>query len=149
MLRDHPSTEDLAGFLRDASQKGHADRNAVILRHLLASCKVCRSQLATMGWSAARLEHLVYLPGGKHEGEGGAGRTGDGYDYDQAFARAGQVVGEFLAAVPPSRIAVAELLAELDRNSPELQLALAETDERFVVPQLVQPLIERSHAIRY
>ena len=67
MLRDHPSTEDLEGFLRDASQRGHADRNAVILRHLLASCAVCRDRLTLLGWSGARLENLVYLPGGRPE----------------------------------------------------------------------------------
>jgi hypothetical protein len=149
MLRHHPSTEDLEGFLRDASQRGHADRNAVILLHLLSSCKICRNQLATMGWSAARLEHLVYLPGGRSEGETEGGRSENGYNYDQAFARAGQVVDEFLAAIPPARISVEKLLTELDRTSLENQLVLVEGDERFAVLQLVQPLIERSHAIRY
>jgi tetratricopeptide (TPR) repeat protein len=149
MLRDHPSTEDLEGFLRDASQRGHADRNAVILRHLLASCAVCRDRLTLLGWSGARLENLVYLPGGRPEDENRKDGTGKGYNYDRAFARAGQVVDEFLATVPPSQVSVANLLADLDRRSPEDRLALAEADGRFAVPQLVQALIERSHAIRY
>lgn len=149
-MRDHPTTEDLEGFLRDAAQRGHAVRNTAILRHLLASCRICRNRLEAMGWSASRLERLVYLPGGKHEdGAESARFRKSGYNYDQAFARAEQVVEEFLATVPPSLLTVAQLLEELDRTSRETQLARAEEDERFAVPQLVQPLIERSHGIRY
>ena len=149
MLRNHPSTEDLerlpAGRIPAGSRRSQRGDPAPSARLL---CGVSRP-VDALGWSGARLEHLVYLPGGRHEDETDKARTGKGYNYDRAFARAGQVVDEFLAAVPPSQISVAELLADLDRRSPEVRLALAEADERFAVPQLVQALIERSHAIRY
>jgi tetratricopeptide (TPR) repeat protein len=150
MLQDHPTTEDLEGFLRAASQRGHAVRNAVILRHLLASCPVCRNRLEAMGWPASRLVGLVYLPGGRQGDETGDVRLRkNSYNYDRAFARTEQVVEEFLATAPPPSQPVEQLLAELDRAPRELQLASVEEDERFAVPQLVPPLIERSHAIRY
>jgi tetratricopeptide (TPR) repeat protein len=149
MLRDHPKTEDLEAFLRDVSQPGHALRNAIVVRHLLASCQICHDRLEAIGWSPSRLERLVYLPGGKHEGEAGGVRLGNGYNYDRAFARTEQAVEEILATAPPPLLPVEELLRELDSATREAQLARAEEDERFAIPQLVQPLIERSHTIRY
>jgi tetratricopeptide (TPR) repeat protein len=148
MLQDHPTTEDLEGFLRDASQKGHAVRNAVILRHLLASCSTCRNRLEVLGWPASRLVSLVYLPGGRQGDENFPLGKGS-YNYDRAFTRAEQAVEEFLTAVPPSPLPVEQLLVELDSTSRDIQLVRAEEDQRFAVPQLVAPLIERSHAIRY
>jgi len=147
MLRDHPTTQELEAFLRDVSQPGHALRNAIVVRHLLASCQICRDRLEAVGWPASRLERLVYLPGGKDEAEGV--RLGKGYNYDRAFARTELVVEEFLATAPPPPLPVERLLQELDNATRETQLARAEEDERFAVPQLVQPLIERSHTIRY
>ncbi len=149
MLRDHPTTEELEAFLRDVSQPGHALRNAIVVRHLLASCQICRDRLEAVGWPASRLERLVYLPGGRQEGKAGGVRRGNGYSYDRAFARTEQVVEEFLAAAPLPTLPVEKLLQELDNSTRGAQLARAEEDERFAVPQLVQPLIERSHTIRY
>jgi tetratricopeptide (TPR) repeat protein len=148
MFQEHPTFDDLAGFLRNASQPGHAARNARVLRHLLASCRICRDRLEVIGWSASRLDRLVYLPGREHaEGSNAAG--GLHYDYDRAFARVEAVVEELLVAAPPQRLPTDHLLAELDRLSREAQLALVEEDERFAAPQLVKPLLDRSHAIRY
>lgn len=145
MLQDHPTPEDLEAFLRNASKPGRAVRNTNILRHLLASCRVCHGRLEAMGWSAPRLERLMYIPGRDREDELGR----QGYNYDRAFAHAEQVVEEFLAKAPPAPLPFEQLLQELDRVPREAQLSLAEEDERFAIPQLVQPLIERSHAIRY
>lgn len=149
MLRDHPTTEDLEAFLRDVSQPGHALRSAIVVRHLLASCKVCRDRLEAVGWPASRLERLVYLPGGEHESEAGGVRLGSSYNYDRAFARTEKVVEELLATAPPPPLPVGELLQELDHATREAQLESAAQDQRFAIPQLVQPLIERSHTIRY
>jgi tetratricopeptide (TPR) repeat protein len=148
MLQDHPTIEDLEGFLRNASQPGHAARNAKILRHLLGDCPACHDRLSLMGWSGSRLERLVHLPGSSDEPMAGPARK-NGYDYDRAFALAEQVLDGFLAAAPAPPLPPEALLAELDRTPIGRQLRLVEEDERFAAPQLVQPLIERSHAARY
>jgi tetratricopeptide (TPR) repeat protein len=145
MLQDHPTSEDLDAFLRNASKPGRAARNARILRHLLASCPACRGRLEARGWSSSRLERLVYIPGQDQ----GVELVKPFYNYDRAFAHVEQVVEEFLTQAPPAPLPVEQLLQELDRLPRAAQLALAEEDERFAVPQLVQPLIDRSHAIRY
>jgi tetratricopeptide (TPR) repeat protein len=148
MLQDHPTIEDLEGFLRDASRLGHAARNARILRHLLGECRTCHDRLTAMGWSPSRLERLVHIPGATGEPETGRGRN-TGYNYDRAFSLAEQAIGEFLVTAPLPPILPEVLLAEIDRIPADRQLDLVEENERFSVPQLVQPLIERSHAARY
>src|SRR3954452_14766154 len=100
MLVDHPAPNDFAGFLRDASEPGHATRNARILRHLLASCPVCCGRLEALGWKARRLERLIYLPG-KTSGTDVI-QDSIGYNYDQAFARTERTVEDFLAESLPS-----------------------------------------------
>jgi tetratricopeptide (TPR) repeat protein len=148
MLQNHPTIEDLEGFLRDASRPGHAARNAKILRHLLGDCQVCHERLSLMGWPASRLERLVHLPGSAEELKSRqTGKTG--YNYDRAFTLAEQVIDGFLVTAPLPRIAPEALLAELDRIPVGRQLQLVEEDERFAAPQLVQPLIQRSHESRY
>ncbi len=148
MLQNHPTIEDLEGFLKNASRPGHAARNAKILRHLLGDCQVCHERLSLMGWPASRLERLVYLPGSAEELRNRqAGKTG--YNYDRAFTLAEQVIDGFLVTAPLPRISPETLLAELDRIPVARQLQLVEEDERFAAPQLVHPLIQRSHDSRY
>jgi tetratricopeptide (TPR) repeat protein len=148
MLQDHPTIEDLEGFLRNASRLGHAARNARILRHLLGECRSCHDQLTAMGWSGNRLERLVHIPG-RTDGSASWRERNTGYNYDRAFSLAEQVIEEFLVTAPPPSILPEILLAEIDRVPADRQLDLVEEDERFAVPQLVPPLIERSHAARY
>src|SRR5436305_14921203 len=118
MLQDHPTIEELEGFLQDPSRRGHSARNAKVLRHLLADCRACHGRLEALGWPKSRLERLVYLPGGMQEGESGLQRacTSNGYNYDRAFARVEQVVEEFLTAAPPPALLPAQLLQELDQH---------------------------------
>jgi tetratricopeptide (TPR) repeat protein len=150
MFREHPTADDLEGFLRDASQPGRAARNALILRHLLASCRTCRDRLEALGWSSSRLERLVYLPGGKVAEDSGAPSLGKrSYNYDQAFTRAESAVEALLIPVPTPPVSAEQLLAELDQIPREAQLTLVEEDKRFAVPQLIQQLLDRSHAVRY
>jgi len=148
MLQDHPTVEDLEGFLRDASRPGHAARNAKVLRHLLAECRVCQDRLEMMGWAGSRLERLVYLPGriGAPKQPQAKAKS---YNYDRAFAQAERAIEDFLAATPSPSVLPERLLEELDRVARDRQLTLVEEDERFAIPQLVQPLIERSHVARY
>jgi len=150
MFQDHPTTDDWEGFLRDASRSGRASRNALILRHLLASCQTCLDRLEVMGWTASRLDRLVYLSGQDLMDGAQTASPGKGpYNYDRAFAKAESVVDELLTAAPPPPVPTDQLLAELDRLPREAQVALVEEDERFTVPQLVRPLLDRSHSIRY
>ena len=148
MLQDHPMVEEFESFLKEASRPGHAARNAKILRHLLAACTVCRDRLDAVGWTSGRLERLVYLPGGQLEAELAAAERGR-YDYGKAFAKAEQAITDFLTIAPPPVVDPETLLEELDRAPRELQMVLAEGDERFLSPQLAQRLIDRSHAARY
>ncbi len=146
MLRDHPSPSDFEGFLRNASEPGHTTRNARVLRHLLASCRVCRGRLEALGWSASRLDRLIYLPG---KADGRETRERGGYNYDQAFARTERIIEDFLAEPRPSPVRVEQLLEELKLVPREQQISLLESDDRFAVPQLVDLFIERSHSTRY
>jgi tetratricopeptide (TPR) repeat protein len=148
MLEDHPMVEEMESFLKNASRPGHAARNAKILRHLLASCPVCRGRLEASGWTGERLERLVYLPGGASKAELPASKQA-GYDYGRAFARAEQAITDFLTAAPSPMADPEQLLAELDQVSRNSQLYRVEEDERFANPRLAQILVERSHAARY
>lgn len=145
MHPDHPSVQDWEGFLRSPSRPGHTARNAKILRHLLASCTVCRDRLQAMGWSGDRLVRLVYLPGG--ETARSAERM-NGYDYSQAFARTEEAVSDFLAEAPQPPYEPDFLLEELDQTPRDRWAALIQ-DDRFACPRLVPLLIERSHVCRY
>ncbi|HYX26399.1 MAG TPA: tetratricopeptide repeat protein [Thermoanaerobaculia bacterium] len=147
MFEDHPTVEDFAGFLQDASRLGHAARNARILRHLLAECPACRGQLQAMGWPARRLERLVHLPGSRNAQDESAAAAG--FDYANAFARADEAVSDLLAATPQPAVPPGQLLEELDGTARDRQIALVEEDERFASPRLVHWLIERSHVDRY
>lgn len=148
MSEDHPMIEEMESFLKDASRPGHAARNTKILRHFLASCPVCRGRLEASGWTAERLDRLVYLPGAASKAELPTFRR-DGYDYGRAFARAEQAITDILAAAPPPMGDPEQLLSELDQASRDAQLSKVDEDERFANPRLVPILIERSHAARY
>lgn len=145
MHLDHPSVEDWASFLKAPSRPGHTARNAQILRHLLASCSVCRDRLQAMGWPGHRLERLVYLPGGA---AGHPAELAYGYDYSQAFARAEEAVSDFLAEAPLPPVEPELLLEELDQAPRERQAAMVQ-EQRFACPRLVPLLIDRSHTLRY
>ena len=111
MLRDHPTVEDLAGFLRSGSEPGTATRNAQVLRHLLADCSACRLQLRDMGWGDLRLERLFRFPVDR-EGQCGA-ETAAPYDYSRAFAAAEEKINATFAQELPAEISPKQLLAEL------------------------------------
>lgn len=144
MLQNHPTVEELEGFLKNTSRPGHAARNTRVLRHLLAECPVCRGQLQALGWTSSRLERLVHLPGGtSREAEV------NGYCYDQAFARAEQAIESFLCAAPPPQVPTDQLLEELERDQRSRQLILVDEEERFANPRLAQILVDRSYAARY
>jgi hypothetical protein len=148
MLRNHPTVEDFDLFLKKAARSGNSTRNALILRHLLTNCSVCRDRLQLMGWSQERLDRLVHLPGGAPEDREDTLQARSGYSYDNAFAKAEQAVSRFLAPDPLPTEPAENLMAELDRYPLEEQVRLVEEEARFATPQLVQLLIDRGHGGR-
>ncbi|HVT59381.1 MAG TPA: hypothetical protein VHR45_13390 [Thermoanaerobaculia bacterium] len=169
MLHDHPSLQDLEGFLHNASRPGSAGRNACVVRHLLGECATCQGRLRSLGWVDSRLDHLL-LRSGAHGAHGahGADNARDvlgcrdfndspgspgsdiataAYDYDRAFANAERRIADlldFLDGAPPAISPAERLLAELDRASEPERLRLAATRDRFVHPALIEALAERS-----
>jgi tetratricopeptide (TPR) repeat protein len=148
----HPTVEELQGFLRCATDGDHAARNALVVRHLLAGCAACGERLGEIGWPESRLARLVQLSGLELEEQGGAYEPlalQYAYNYDRAFDRASQSVENFLAEIPPPAEATERLLAELDAQVGQDLPQLVARDERFLSPELVHSLIERSHGERY
>jgi tetratricopeptide (TPR) repeat protein len=146
MLRDHPTTEDFAGFLRSASAPGTAVRNARILRHLLADCSTCRHQLRDMGWGDLRLERLFRFPVDR---EGVETEAMESYDYSRAFAAAQEKLDAAFAQGKPAESTPEELWAELLPLPQDEQAQRVRTQSRFANTGLIQKLVELSHAARY
>lgn len=145
---DHPTVEDFKGFLLSATGPGSAERNAQVLRHLVAECSPCRNQLQSMGWSERRLERLVRFPVSR-EGQAVEAESGVSYDYSQAFAGAEKALNAFFAeGLLPARDPE-ELLAELATLPLDAQTHCLSNDSRFANPQVVKKLGEMSHAVRY
>src|SRR5436305_1320699 len=149
MLKDHPNVTELEGFLRHPSRPEVSAHKAQMVRHLLNQCPLCREQLERKGWPSQRLERMVHLMDGDSSREMPWARPAQNdYSYDQAFARAEEVVAEFLTAAPPPAYPPDSLMAELDALSRKDQELLA-ADARFASPGVVKRLIERSHRDRY
>src|SRR4051812_7960438 len=150
MLQDHPNVTELEGFVRHPSRPEVSAPKAQMVRHLLNQCPLCREQLEIRGWPSQRLESMVHLEGGFSSTEMPWARPAQNdYNYDRAFARAEEVVAEFLTATPPPAYPPDPLLAELDTIPYKNQEQLLATDDRFAIPWIVKRLIERSHRDRY
>ena len=148
MSNQHPSVEDLDGFLRNAFRAGSASRNMRVLRHLLSGCGSCWTQLKVRGWEGKRLDRLLYLSGAEPFLEAEDTPARNGYSYDAAFARVEEGLDAFLAeGLPPER-PLEELWAEL-MACPAGERIQRVSKSRFAHPQVVQKLIEQSHASRY
>lgn len=145
---DHPTVEDFTGFLLSSTRPGSAERNAQVLRHLIAECSPCRNQLQSMGWSEKRLERLVRFPVSR-EGQALEAEAGAAYDYSRAFAAVEESLGAFFAKGRPAVSTPDELLAELTPLPQDEQARRVSSDRRFANSQLVRKLIEMSHAVRY
>lgn len=142
----HPSLEDFEGFLRDSPRPDTSERNAVIVRHLLTACSVCRKTLHDLGGAVPALSRLLEIPApGKAQD---AAKPSSRYNYDWAFARAERTVSTLLARGRlPERLP--ETLAELTALPESAQVQVVSAGGRFADPDLIQHLLDRSHAIRY
>lgn len=142
----HPSPEDFEVFLRDPPRPGTAERNARIVRHLLAGCSVCRKTLQDLGRAVPTLPRILEIPASGAEKE--AERAASRYNYDWAFARAQRALATFLArGRAPERLPeVLEKLAALP-ESEQIRLFTRESD--IADPEIVDHLLDRSHAVRF
>lgn len=139
MLNGHPTSEDFESFLRSAHGQGDAQRNARILRHLLADCSSCRQGLRDIGWDERRLDRLFRFPFERQEDYPA---TAAPYDYSRAFATAEQALNEVFAEGRAGENAPEELLAELAALSPDEQVRLVTSYSRFADPRLFRKLLE-------
>jgi len=142
----HPSPEDFEGFLRDPPRPGSAERNALVVRHLLTGCSVCRKTLQNLGAAVPALSRILEIPASGKAQE--AAKPSSRYNYDWAFARVERTVSTFLARGRlPERLP--GTLAELVALPESEQMRRVATEERFAEPDIVRHLLDRSHEVRY
>lgn len=145
-MEDHPTTEDFERFLQASPRPSSADNNAKVVRHLLKGCLACQETLDELRGGRALISRLLEAPL-PQAGISDAGSSRS-YNYDWAFARTERAVAASLAHGGPAR-GLPERLAELSRLPEGEQIRRVSLGGRFADPDLVEILIERSHAARY
>lgn len=142
----HPSVEDFEVFLRDPPRPGTAERNALIVRHLLAGCSICRKTLQELKGAVPALSRILEIPTSGDRKN--AGEAASHYNYDWAFARAQRTLTNFLVrGRTPGRLP--EVLEELAVLPESEQMGLFTTREDIADPGVVEYLLDRSHAVRF
>ncbi len=126
-MSDHPISREVLG--RFASCTATAAERMEIVRHLLAGCGECQSQLQHCWPGAASATEFSDAA------------------YDQAFERAVERAVAALASLsgPGSE----QLLAELDGHPPKRQETLIRNHPRYWTPGFCAALISRSHEARF
>jgi tetratricopeptide (TPR) repeat protein len=143
----HPTPEDLKGFLQQPPGPATAERNALIVRHLLAKCPVCLQNLQDLKGMKSVLSRILEVPLTETETKE-AQENATRYNYDWAFARADRALKTQLAHGRPSE-RLPRILAELSALPESEQIRIVRKGGRFADPNLVQYLLDRSHAVRY
>jgi tetratricopeptide (TPR) repeat protein len=146
MLQDHPTADQLDTFLRAGARPADLSITRIVTRHLLADCAVCRSQLASIGWPASRLDRLLHLSGGSLVDDKKTFHSQP--DYQRAFAKVEECVAALLPSSQPPSLPPEILLDELERLPAAERLREVAT-ERFAQPSMIRYLTQRSHALRY
>lgn len=142
----HPTPEDFEGFLRDPPRPGYAGRNALIVRHLLTGCSLCRKRLQDLRETAPTLSRILETPVPSQARD--AVKPASRYNYDWAFAKAQRTLSSFLArGYTPERLP--EILQNLAMLPEKEQLRRVATGSDFADPGVVEYLLDRSHAVRY
>ena len=122
---EHPTDAELEGLIRGPASNGLARGNAQVVRHLLRGCTTCKDRSRT---------HVAPQAG---------------YDYGAAFAGAERALDDFFAVGRPPQVAPEVLLRELRSVPEDGQENLVRSEQRFANADLVELLIESSHATRY
>jgi len=141
-VEEHPTSEDFARFLQQSPRPSHAERNALIIRHLLAGCGVCRRTLREAAGLPGLLQRMLEVPLDMEPG------TPKSYSYDWVFAKTERSLAAFFGKTRPSE-QVPVRLAELARLPEGEQIRRVGSERRFACPQLIHHLLDRSHAARY
>lgn len=142
-MEEHPTVEDFARFLQQSPRAGDANRNALVVHHLLRGCAECRKALQEVRGAAGFLPRLLEIPSLCGENE-----PAISYDYSWSFAKAERAFkGWLVGGCPPER--GPERLAELAGLSDGEQIRQVSAGGRFADPRLILCLIERSHSARY
>jgi tetratricopeptide (TPR) repeat protein len=145
-VEDHPTAEDFERFLQTSPRPSNAGHNAQVVSHLLQNCGVCRETLSELSGGRALLARLLEFPiARKGPSDPGSAKS---YNYDWAFARTERTIAASLAHGGPAR-GLPERLAELSRLPEGEQLRRVSAGGRFADPELIEILIERSHAARF
>jgi tetratricopeptide (TPR) repeat protein len=141
-VEEHPTNEDFARFLQQSAHPSSANRNALVVRHLLAGCSLCHQALRDLPGGAQVLSHTLGRAVPTNE------KSSKGPNYDWAFARANRALSSLISGKSRSP-RIPEQLVTLSGLSEGEQLRLIKEDERFSDPELINCLIERAHATRY
>jgi len=140
----HPNAEDFECLLQRSPRPSNAERNASVVRHLLAGCEVCRTTLRGLRGAQALFSRMFDLP----DTIGGAKSPASHYSYEWAFARADRALRSHLTQASPPEWPQ-EQLAKL-ANLPEgEQIRRVRAGGPFADPEIVRSLIDRSHSARY
>ncbi len=146
-METHPTAEDFERFLQASPHPSDAGQNAQIVHHLLKNCVVCRATLGGLRGGRTLLPRLLEIPEPETV-EPGESRPAKSYNYDWAFARTERALSAALTH-GVSAPALPKLLAELARLSDGEQIRRVTSGGRFADPELIQCLVDRSHAARF
>jgi tetratricopeptide (TPR) repeat protein len=143
-LEGHPTAEDFECLLQRSPKPSNAERNASVVRHLLAGCEACRTTLRELREVQALFNRMFDLPNTIGEVNSPASH----YNYEWAFARADRTLrAQFTQSIPPEGLR--EQLAKLLSLSEGEQIRRARAGGHFADPEIVQDLMGRSHSARY
>jgi tetratricopeptide (TPR) repeat protein len=148
MPENHPSPEDIAGFLSPNSGLKATERNTRFIRHLLSGCSLCRTSLSDLGWPPERLDGLLRCTAPQDRPAERLAAVAS-WDYSRAFSKAEASVSGFLAEGRPPAQLGDSLNAELAALPPEERLRAVAEEPQFGHPALVSCLIEHSQGYRY
>jgi tetratricopeptide (TPR) repeat protein len=143
-VEDHPTAEDFERLLQRSPRPSSTQRNASVVRHLLAGCKVCRTTLREIREGKPLLRRLLDLPTPADQDP----TLAHSYNYEWAFARAGRALSSHLAEGSAVK-GLPSCLAELAGLSDREQIRRMSSGGRFASPELIRCLVTRSHAARY
>lgn len=121
----HPTDAELESLLQASLQKGGARGNTEVVRHLLSDCPTCKER--ALARSSLQTS----------------------YDYGAAFAGAAKALTDYFAVGQQPQIGAEFLLKELMAAPDDSRENLVRSDRRFANPELVDLLIDSSHASRY
>src|SRR6185295_502355 len=149
MFSTHPKLEDLEGLLCGTSRSFSQANKALVVRHLLSDCPVCRERLITLHRDSPRLTQLLRSEREEGLAERPAIQASNGYDYRHAFSAAARAVSALLAPEDQDAGSPLGVLAELDVLPAEEMVRRVSTEGRFANLALIEILINRSHDARY